>query len=110
MPVPRLTRTLLLLGLICAAGATPVAAAEVNPHNCLNKTEQRVALLTHKAVPLVQAVKSARQRIKRAELVRARLCRGGNNGLVYSLTFLGRSGKVIRATVDAANGELITAR
>jgi hypothetical protein len=108
MPVIRLIRTFLLLGLLAAA-ATPVAAAEVNPRNCLNKTEQRVALLTHKAVPLVQAMKSVRQRVKRAELVRARLCRGGS-GLVYSLTLLGRSGKVIRATVDAANGELLSAR
>ena len=30
--------------------------------------------------------------------------------LVYVLTLLGRSGKVITATVDAANGEPVSAR
>jgi hypothetical protein len=39
-------------------------------------------------------------------VVRARLCRRGT-GLVYVLTLLAPSGKVTRATVDAANGELI---
>jgi uncharacterized membrane protein YkoI len=45
-----------------------------------------------------------RQYRKHSEVVRARLCRRGDK-LVYVLTLLGRSGKVVEATVDAVSGE-----
>lgn len=111
MPVSRIALVILALGL--AAGPTltrPALAADaVPPRACLSKAEQRVAVAANKAIPLAQAVKSLRDRGHRGELVRASLCRRDER-LVYVLTLLARSGKVTRATVDAANGELVTGR
>lgn len=107
MPVSHLPAALLLL----VALSFPAMAAEGPPHRgtCLSKAEQRAAVAAHRAIPLAEALKSPRIRAARAEIVRARLCRRGE-GLVYVLTLLARSGKVTRASVDAANGELITGR
>ncbi len=107
MSVSRIVLALMLLGALSA----PAMAADGPPHRgaCLSKAEQRAAVEAHRAVPLAQAIKNVRDRGHRAEVVRARLCRKGD-GLVYVLTLLTRNGKVIRTTVDAANGELINGR
>jgi hypothetical protein len=104
MPVSRLFAVILLFGL-----AVPASAADPPHHGCLNKAEQRAAVAEHRAIPLAHAVKSLRAHGRRAELVRARLCRR-DNGLVYVLTLLSRSGKVTNATIDAASGEVINGR
>jgi len=108
MPVVRILAAVFLV----LALARPAAAAEVlAPHRgtCLSKAEQRAAVAAHRAVPLAQAIRSLHARGHRAEVVRARLCRRGG-GLVYVLTLLARNGKVTRASIDAANGELMTGR
>ena len=102
MPGFRPLFLVLLTGLLAA----PALAADPTDTACLNKAEQRAAVADRKAIPLAQAVKSLHAHGRRAELVRARLCRHGE-GLVYVLTLLPRSGKVTRVTVDAANGEFI---
>ena len=102
MPVSRLLLAALLLGLL----AVPAFAADPPDLACLTKTEQRAAVAAHKAIPLAQAIKSMREHGHWAEVVRARLCRRGDD-LAYVLTLLARSGKVTRTSVDAANGELI---
>ena len=80
------------------------------PHNaCLTKAEQRAVVADKKAIPLGQAIRFRHARGHHADLVRARLCHRGN-GLVYVLTLLGHSGRVISETVDAANGEVINGR
>ncbi len=90
--------------------AWPATAAERPPRGaCLSKTEQAAAVAAQRAVPLAQAIRTLRQHGKKAEVVRARLCRRGD-GLVYMLTLLSRSGTVTLATVDAATGELINGR
>lgn len=107
MPCFRLIATAVLLLVF----GLPALAAEAPSHRsaCLTKTEQRAAVAAHRAIPLGQAIKSLRSHGHRAEVVRARLCRRGDK-LVYVLTLLARSGKVIRANVDAGNGELINGR
>jgi hypothetical protein len=105
MPVSRPLFIALLTGLLAA----PALAADPPQKACLSKAEQRAAVAEHRAIPLAQAVKSLHAHGRRAELVRARLCRHGG-GLVYVLTLLARSGKVTSATVDAANGEFINGR
>ena len=102
MPGSRLLLAVLLLGSL----AVPAFAADAPHRVCLSKAEQRAAVAANKAIPLARVIKSVRERGHRAEVVRARLCRSGDN-LVYVLTLLARSGKVTRATVDAGNGELI---
>jgi len=106
MPVFPRYLAILLCGLSCAE---PSLAADAIDHACLDKAEQRGAVTTHRAVPLAQVIKTRREKGHHAEVVRARLCRRGD-GLVYVLTLLGRSGKVFRETVDAANGDVIGER
>ena len=77
--------------------------------SCLTKAEQRAAVAANKAIPLAQAIKSLRNHGQRAEVVRARLCRHDET-LVYVLTLLGHSGKVISVNVDAGSGEPLTSR
>jgi uncharacterized membrane protein YkoI len=102
MPVSRRLIVTLVLGL----SAVPAFTADAPHRACLAKAEQHAALAANRAIPLAQAIKSLREHGHPAELVQARLCHRGET-LVYVLTLLARSGKVTRATVDAANGELI---
>ena len=106
MPVSRLSLALLLSGVFATG---PALAADRPEHACLDKAEQRIAVATHRAVPLAQIIKSWRAQGHHGELVRARLCRHEDK-LAYMLTLLGRSGKVVRTTVDAATGEVINGR
>jgi hypothetical protein len=116
MPVSRL---LLTVALAAAAIGLPVRAADAPVHPphpavhapvrhgaCLTKAEQRAAVAARQAIPLARAIKILRAHGKRAEIVGARLCRRDEK-LVYVLTLLAHNGKVIRTSVDAANGELL---
>lgn len=101
MPVSRLSILVLVAGLL----ASPAAAADAPYHDsCLTKAEQRAAVSANKAISLAQAIKFLREHRRYSEVVRARLCRHDQK-LVYVLTLLGRSGKVVTATIDAVNGE-----
>src|SRR5262245_16384157 len=106
MPVPRLTILVLLASLL----AVPALAADA-PHrdSGLTKAEQRAAVTANKAISLAQAIKVLRQHRQYSEVVRARLCRDDQK-LVYVLTLLGRSGKVVTATIDAVTGEYHASR
>jgi uncharacterized membrane protein YkoI len=101
MLVSRLLPAILLLG---AFGLPAMAADASHRGACLTKAEQRAAVAAKRAISLGQAIKSLREHREHSELVRARLCRH-NEKLVYVLILLGRSGKVISATVDAMTGE-----
>ena len=104
MLVPRLLTAGLLLGFIGFPGF-PVVAADAPQHGlCLTKAEQRAAVDSSRAISLAQALKVLRQYRRHSEVVRARLCRQDEK-LVYVLTLLGRSGKVVDATVDAVSSE-----
>ena len=101
MPVPRLLLVTLLLGLF----VVPVHAADApSRDSCLTKAEQRAAVAANQAISLAQAIKFLREHRKYSEVVRAHLCRHDGK-LVYVLTLLGRSGKVVDVTIDAINGE-----
>jgi uncharacterized membrane protein YkoI len=100
MPVSRLLSAVLLLGAL----SLPGIAADPSHGSCLTKAEQRAAVDANRAISLAQAIKSLRQYRKYSEVVRARLCQRDDK-LVYVLTLLGRSGKVVNVTVDAVSGE-----
>jgi uncharacterized membrane protein YkoI len=101
MPVLRLA----LLVLVAALPMASVLAADApQRHSCLTKAEQRAAVAAHRAISLAQAMRLLRENRQYSEVVRARLCRQDQN-LIYVLTLLGRSGKVVTATIDAVNGE-----
>jgi hypothetical protein len=57
--------------------------------------ERRQAVKAHKLVPLGRAIR------------RVRLCEQGKH-LLYVLTVLPRSGKVVHASVDAATGAMVS--
>src|SRR5215475_8242057 len=101
MMVSRLFSAVLLLSVI---GLPAVAADAPHQESCLTRAEQRAAVDANRAISLAQAIKSLRQYRKHSEVVRARLCKRDEK-LVYVLTLLGRSGKVVDATVDAVSGE-----
>ncbi|RAI30302.1 hypothetical protein CH338_27965, partial [Rhodoplanes elegans] len=80
------------------------AAAPAGPR-CLTRAEQRARTAAKQVVPLAKAASAVKAR--HGELLRARLCEQ-NGRLVYMLTVLPRGGKVVRATVDAGTGALIS--
>ncbi len=96
-----------MVGLV--AMTVLVSPAKAAPHGCLDRAEQRAAVIAHKAVPLAAAIKSLRVHDRRAEVVRAELCRRGD-GLVYVLTLLAHNGKVTRAVVDADKDKPVAGR
>jgi uncharacterized membrane protein YkoI len=106
MPASRLIPIL----LACALWSVPALAAEpVADASCLSKAEQRAAVAEHKAIPLARAMRNRREKGHFATLLRARLCHREEK-LVYMLTLLARSGRVISETVDASNGDVISGR
>lgn len=106
MPVPRITTALILLGCLAVPGAASLGADD-SPRACLTRAEQRDAIAERKAIPLAAAIRALQERGRRAEVVRAELCRRDDR-LVYELTLLGRSGKVTRVVLDAGNGQPIS--
>jgi uncharacterized membrane protein YkoI len=97
-----------LLG-VYALWAAPAGAVKAAERVCLNKAEQSAAVTSHQVIPLAEVIKTLREHGHPGEVVRVQLCRR-EGGLDYVLTMLSRSGKVISADLDAANGELITSR
>jgi len=89
----------LLLGLAVGCAVTQTEAAERN--GCLTPEERRAVIAARKAVPLARAMHVVKAKVA-GEVVKARLCRQ-DKGLVYVLTVLARSGKVLQARVDAAS-------
>src|SRR5262249_5494775 len=90
-----------VLALVVLAAARPAAAADASA--CLSQDQLRAAVATHHAIPLARAVRDVRRRTAGGEVVAARLCYQGS-ALVYVLTVLGRAGKVLRTSVNAASG------
>jgi uncharacterized membrane protein YkoI len=95
-----------LVVLVLFAAVSPAAAAD--PPACLNQDQRRAAVASHRAIPLARAVRDVRRHAAGAEVVGARLCYHGGD-LVYVLTVLGRDGKVVRASVNAASGAVVEA-
>jgi len=89
----------LLLGLAVGCAVTQTEAAERS--GCLTPDERRAVIAARKAVPLARAMHVVKAKVA-GEVVKARLCRQ-DKGLVYVLTVLARSGKVLEARVDAAS-------
>lgn len=99
---------LLLILAALLAGATLGLVQAAEPEQCLTPEQRRAAISSQKAVPLARAVRAAKARYG-GELVGAHLCERGKT-LVYVLTVLGRDGRVMRVTVDAASGRLVGGR
>jgi uncharacterized membrane protein YkoI len=88
------------------AGAGSAIAAEFD--GCLSPEQRRLAIAGRQAIPLGKALRAAKAQLG-GEVVRARLCREGNE-LVYVLTVLAHDGKVTLATIDGTSGAFIGGR
>jgi uncharacterized membrane protein YkoI len=101
--IPTSMRWRFVLSLLVLFAA--VRGADAEPRHCLTPTESRVAVKTHKVVPLAKAIRRVRARHP-GDLVAVRMCEEGKR-LLYVLTVLPRSGKVVHASVDAATGAMV---
>ncbi len=91
-----------VLTVLVLMAAVQLAAAE--SRRCLSGEERRALVRSHKLVPLAKAISRVRAHYP-GDLVAVRLCQDGKR-LLYVLTVLPRSGKVVNASVDAATGAL----
>jgi uncharacterized membrane protein YkoI len=96
------TRFVILVVLALA----PIRHAAAEPRHCLSPDERRQAVKAHKLVPLGRAIRRVKARYP-GELLAVRLCEQGKH-LLYVLTVLPRSGKVVHASVDAATGAMVS--
>jgi len=88
---------------VCAETRYEADAAE--PRRCLSPSEQRAAIAVHKVVPVARAIRAIKARYP-GDVVRVRLCEQRRR-LIYVLTVLPRSGKVVHVAVDAATGAVV---
>ncbi len=86
--------------------APPAAAsAAAGERSCLNAADTRSAVARHGLVDPLAALRAAARKAQ-ADPLRSRLCRSGD-GFVYEMVLLRRDGKVLRVSVDAANGQTL---
>jgi uncharacterized membrane protein YkoI len=86
-----------------------VAQAEVATGvlDCLDPGEMRETVADQKVVAPTQAVATARQSLRGAEIVRANLCRVEDH-LLYIIMALRRDGRFVYVTIDATSGKVKT--
>jgi uncharacterized membrane protein YkoI len=100
-----LVRTV-LTGLVVLGASAALCAAAYAADRCLAPNEQKAKTAAHAVVPLSRAMRAVKPH---GEIIHALLCERDGR-LVYLLTVLGRDGKVGQASVDAANGSVISLR
>jgi len=109
-----------VLAIACVLAIAPVHAQELaqdaahpaqaeTAQVCLDQKERRAEADSGRLIRLAAAMHAAKSRMP-GTVVRARLCHGPDDGLVYVLTVLAHDGKVARITVDATNGTLVGER
>jgi hypothetical protein len=98
---PMRARSVMLVLLTLSA----IRHAVAEPRHCLSPDERRQAIKAHKLVPLGRAIRRVKAHYP-GELLAVGLCEQGKR-LLYVLTVLPRSGKVVHASVDAATGAMV---
>ena len=92
---------LLLAGLL-GVGARPAEAA------CVGLGQARPLVQAGTIVPLMSALGAARRSTK-GEMIAGSLC-GSAGNYRYVVTFLRTDGRVIRVTIDARTGEVVSVK
>ncbi|MFC5067817.1 PepSY domain-containing protein [Flaviflagellibacter deserti] len=85
--------------------ALPAAAQSYPPMGCLTRREAIAAVAAGRAMPLRQ-VRGTAETAAKGEMINADLC-AKDGQLLYIITVLSQSGKVVYATLDAANGRVV---
>ncbi len=85
------------------------ASSQSFPANgCLPRREAIATVLNKRAIPL-RAIRSTAEQAARGEMINAELClRGGQ--LVYVVTVLSVTGKVVYVSLNATSGQIIGTR
>lgn len=97
---------LLFAALLAQAGQAGARAdGAPSPAGCLSPQDMRETVASKEVVAPAAAIRTARQAVPKAEVVRAFLCRRGE-GLVYVITTLGRDGRFTQVRIDAASGKV----
>jgi uncharacterized membrane protein YkoI len=72
---------------------------------CLSPQDMREIVSGKGVVAPAAAIRAARQAAPKAEVVRATLCRRGEE-LVYLIMFLEREGRFVQVSIDATSGKI----
>lgn len=72
---------------------------------CLSPQDMREIVSAKGVVAPAAAIRAARQAVPKADVVRATLCRRGEE-LVYVIMFLEREGRFVQVRIDAASGKI----
>jgi hypothetical protein len=102
-----LVTLMMLAGMAEARG--PIVIAQGYPADgCMTRREAKAFVMSGQAVRL-RMVRGVAEQAANGEMINAELCwRGGQ--VIYVITILSASGKVIYVTLDAATGQLIGTR
>lgn len=100
---------LALAAVLMALPPSGPASAQGYPADaCLPRREAIATVLNGRAMPL-RHIRGTAEQAARGEMINAELCyRGGQ--LVYVVTVLNTTGKVVYVSLDAANGQVIGLR
>jgi len=110
IPLPLvLTLAAMLSGASAPSGVemTATIAPSAKPA-CIAESETREEIKAHRLLEPFVVLKSAGAALK-AEALRARLCRAGDD-YFYEITLLHRDGRVVHIVVDAATGKRLPPR
>jgi uncharacterized membrane protein YkoI len=107
-------RLFFLRGLVCVAALTallPAGSAQSQGYpadGCLPRREAIATVLGGRAMPL-RHIRGTAEQAARGEMINAELCFKGGQ-LVYVVTVLSTTGKVVYVSLNAANGQVIGTR
>jgi uncharacterized membrane protein YkoI len=103
----RVMWSMLCLVLATQAFAMPPLVRD-RPNECLAPQEIRDAIADNKLIRPVKAMKSASLQFN-AEALGIKLCRQGGD-FIYEIALLQRDGRVMRAFLNAATGDVVAVR
>jgi uncharacterized membrane protein YkoI len=97
---------LFLTGFVASPARSADEPAKMQ-NECLSSGDALEAVSTLKVIEPARAITLARNAAPGGEIVRASLCREGDV-LVYLVLALKKDGRLVRVTVDAADGKVKT--
>jgi hypothetical protein len=102
-------RSLALSGVLLAfLPAGPVVSQSFPADSCLPRREAIAAVASGRAIPL-RHIRGTAEQAARGEMINAELCfRSGQ--MVYVITVLSSTGKVVYVSLNATNGQVIGTR
>src|SRR5688500_869573 len=97
------------LALAAVLAALPPSAASSQPSDgCLPRREAIATVLDGRAIPL-RRIRGTAEQAARGEMINAELCHRGGQ-LVYVVTVLSVTGKVVYVSLNATTGQVIGTR